>query len=304
MQALSPPNGTDLANHNMSRRFSEGVNSMMISVVLNLLNEKHHIRDLLDSLVTQEPPFEIVVVDAGSWDGTVNVITNYMAKYPQISLYTKQGTRGESTNFGLMKVKGDAIATIGGDCIANPFWLKELRKTLQIHDIAAGKTINIGYHAFEELDRVELFHKGMDISFPSGNMAWRKKVIDDVVGFDPWFVTAEDIDLNLRAVELGYTLGYNDDAIVYHRMREGGRKFFKQAFWNGWGRKQLTMKHGNLWTSYKPQRLLETSKSAWAVARLLFAVLGYLCCKFFEKSPYTLREGARGKRFAFLFPGR
>lgn len=281
------------------------MDKMKISIVLNLLNEAKHIRDLLDSLVIQEPPFEVIVVDAGSWDGTPEIIKNYMVKHPgMIELYHRPGTRGESTNFGIMKVKGDVIATIGGDCIANPFWLKELRKTLSQYDIAAGKTINIGYHAFEKLERVELYHRGMDISYPSGNMAWRKKVMDDVVGFDPWFVTAEDIDLNFRAVALGYTLGYNENALVYHRMKESFIKFFKQAFWNGWGRKQLTMKHGRLWSSYKPQRLLETSKSMWAMARLSFAVLGYVICKFYEKSPYTLPEHQKVKRFKFVFPGR
>lgn len=277
---------------------------MKISVVLNLLNEKRHIRDLLDSLITQEQPIEIVVVDAGSWDGTVETIRDYMKDHPEIKLYHKPGSRGESTNYGIMKATGDAIATIGGDCIANPFWIKELRKSLKTLDIVAGKTINIGYHAFEDLERVELFHKGVDISYPSASMVWKKEVLDKIVGFDPWFVTAEDIDLNLRAVSEGFRFGYNENAIVYHRTKGSFRGFLKQAFWNGWGRKQLTMKHGTLWSSYKPQRLLETSKSAWAVVRLLFAVLGYLCCKFFEKSPYRTREGSRPRRFAFLFPGR
>ena len=275
---------------------------MFVSVVLNLLNEKRHIRDLLDSLVTQERPFEIVVVDAGSDDGTVQIIQKYMEKHPEIRLFHRPGTRGESTNFGLKQATGEAIATIGGDCIANPFWLKELRMTLKEFDIAAGKTINIGYHAFEELERVELYHKGMDISYPSGNMAWRKKVLDTIGGFDPWFVTAEDIDLNFRAVSQGFKLGHNPDALVYHRMKESFMKFFKQAFWNGWGRKQLTMKHGRLWGSYKPQRLLETSKNLWAFARLFFAAFGYLCCKFYERSPYTPPEQPR--RFKLVFPGR
>ena len=235
------------------------MDKMKISIILNLLNETKHIRDLLDSLVIQEGPLEIIVVDAGSWDGTPEAVKRYMETHPGvIELYHRPGTRGESTNFGILKAKGEAIATVGGDCIANPFWLKELRKTLGQYDIAAGKTINIGYQAFEKLERVELYHRGMDISYPSGNMAWRKKVIDDVVGFDPWFVTAEDIDLNFRAVALGYTLGHNENALIYHRMKESFMKFFKQAFWNGWGRKQLTMKHGRLWSSYKHQRLLAT----------------------------------------------
>jgi len=258
---------------------------MMVSIVLNLLNEKRHIRDLLDSLVIQEGPVEIVVVDAGSRDGTVEIIKGYMTKHPQIRFFHHPGTRGESTNFGISQTTGDAVATIGGDCIANPFWVKELRGSLAKFDIVAGKTINIGYHAFEDLERVELHHRGFDVSYPSASMAWRKEVLKTVRGFDEWFITAEDIDLNFRAVSQGFTLGYNPEAIVYHRTKGSFRGFFKQAFWNGWGRKQLTMKHGNLWTSYKPQRLLETSRSFWAVARLAMAVMGYLLCKFFERPP-------------------
>jgi len=267
---------------------------MMVSIVLNLLNEKRHIRDLLDSLVIQEGPVEIVVVDAGSRDGTVEIIKGYMQKHPQIRFFHHPGTRGESTNFGISQAKGDAVATIGGDCIANPFWVKELRESLAGFDIVAGKTINIGYHAFEDLERVELHHRGFDVSYPSASMAWRKEVLKAVHGFDEWFITAEDIDLNFRAVSQGFTLGYNPEAIVYHRTKGSFRGFFKQAFWNGWGRKQLTMKHGNLWPSYKPQRLLETSRSFWAVARLAVAVMGYLLCKFFERPPERVMA-ERGK---------
>ncbi|HEX9907382.1 MAG TPA: glycosyltransferase [Thermoplasmata archaeon] len=277
---------------------------MKISIVLNLLNEKRHIRDLLDSLITQEQPFEIVIIDAGSWDGTVEIISKYKETHPSIRLLHHSGSRGESTNYGIMKSEGEAIATIGGDCIANPFWLKELRKSLMSYDIVAGKTINIGYHAFEDLDRVELFHEGVDISYPSASMAWKKEVLDEVVGFDPWFVTAEDIDINYRAVSKGYKFVYNPEAIVYHRTKGSFRGFLKQAFWNGWGRKQLTLKHGYLWSSYKPQRLIETSKSAWAVARLIFAFMGYLACKLYERSPYSPPEGKKPRRFRLVFPGR
>lgn len=269
---------------------------MMVSVVLNLLNEKRHIRDLLDSLVIQEGPLEIVVVDAGSKDGTVEIIKGYMEKHPQIRFFHHPGTRGESTNFGISMTKGQAVATIGGDCIANPFWVKELRESLAKYDIVAGKTINIGYHAFEDLERVELHHRGFDVSYPSASMAWRREVLAAVQGFDEWFITAEDIDLNFRAVSKGFTLGYDPDAIVYHRTKGSFIGFFKQAFWNGWGRKQLTMKHGNLWGSYKPQRLFETTLSFWALARLLMAGLGYLSCKFFEKPPRRAVPGQAAGR--------
>jgi len=264
---------------------------MRVSVVLNVMNEEKNIADLLDSLTVQEQPMEIVVVDAGSRDGTREIVKEYMEKYDFIRLYIKPGTRGESTNFGIGKAEGEIIAFTGGDCIANPFWIKEMRKTiLEGEDIVAGRVINIGLRAWEELERVELYHKGFDISYPSCNMAFRREVLEDVGGFDPWFITAEDIDLNYRAVEAGYTLAYNPASIIYHRTRGTVYGFFRQAFWNGVGRKQLTLKHGRLWSSYDPLKMFRQKMNIWAMLRLTCAMAGYIGFKFFgDKGPYAKR---------------
>ena len=53
---------------------------VFISVVITVRNEERHISDLLDSLIIQEPPFEIVIVDAHSEDGTVDIIKKYHQK--------------------------------------------------------------------------------------------------------------------------------------------------------------------------------------------------------------------------------
>jgi len=258
-----------------------GGSRALISVVLNILNEERNIRDLLDSLVTQEGPTEVIVVDAGSCDRTVTYVQEYAGQYDSVRLFHHPGTRGESTNFGIGQAKGDVICFIGGDCIANPFWLQQMRNSLEEADIVAGRTINIGYHAFDDLERVELYRKGYAISYPSCNMGYRRKVIEDVKGFDPWLITAEDIDLNLRAVDFGYEIAYNDKMVVHHRTRGSIRSFMKQAFWNGYGRKQLTIKHGKLWKSYDPRKMFDTSLSFWALFRLTFALLGYGYGKLF-----------------------
>lgn len=267
---------------------------MLVSVVLNLMNEERNIADLLDSLVVQEQPIEIVVVDAGSRDRTREIVQKYVDKYDFVRMYIKPGPRGLSTNFGISKASGEVIAFTGGDCIANPFWIKELRKTIAGGEaIAAGRTINIGLKSWEELDRVELYHKGVDLSYPSCNMAFRKEVLDRVGGFDSWFVTAEDIDLNYRAVEAGYRIAYNGDAVIYHRTKATLYRFLRQAFWNGVGRKQLTLKHGRLWSSYDPIRMFRQKASAWSMARLACALAGYVGFKLFgDKGIY--RRGGGG----------
>ncbi len=258
---------------------------MLISVIITVKNEERDIPDLLDSLVVQDPPIEVIIVDAGSTDRTRDIVRDYMETYEFIELYHKGGTRGAGRNYGVKKANGDLIAFIDGDEIVNPFWAEEMRKSAKEYDVVAGKTIQIGYHAFEELERVELFHKGYDITYPSCNLLYHRDIFEKIDGFDTWFQTAEDIDLNYRAVEAGARIGYNENAIVYHRTRGSFYGFFKQAFWNGFGRKQLTWKHGSLWKDYSVSDMLDHQMTPWYFARMFPAFLGYLGCKLFGNKP-------------------
>lgn len=256
---------------------------MLVSVVTTVRNEARNIAALLDSLVVQEGPLEVIVVDSHSEDATREIVRQYEKRYDFVHLYIRGGTRGVGRNFGVQKSKGEVIAFIDGDGIANPFWLHELRQGIGSFPIVAGRTIQIGYRPFEELERVELIVGETDVTYPSANLAYRKKVIEEVGGFDPWFVTAEDIDLNIRAVVAGHEIGFRADAIIYHRTRASVFDFLRQAFWNGAGRKQLTLKHGVLWNRYRPGRMLRQETSFWSLLRLSSALLGYVGYKFFGK---------------------
>ncbi len=254
-----------------------------MSIVITVRNEERYISYLLDSLVIQEQPFEIIIVDAHSTDATREIVKKYQERYDFIHLYEKGGSRGVGRNYGVEKASGNFVAFTDGDDLVNPFWLKEIRKSFKEGaDVVAGKTIYIGYGPWEKLERVELFYKGMDVTYPSCNLAYRKELFKEIGGFDPWFITAEDIDLNMRAVEHGAKIVYNPNAIVYHRTRDSFFSFAKQAFWNGYGRKQLTIKHGRLWNQYKPQNMINPSQlSFWGTVRLGFAIMGYIACKLY-----------------------
>ncbi|MCI4348450.1 MAG: glycosyltransferase, partial [Thermoplasmata archaeon] len=104
---------------------------------------------------------------------------------------------------------------------------------------------------------------------------YRRSLFVQLGGFDPRFITAEDIDLNLRAVQAGARIRYVPEAIVHHRTRPTWFRFLYQAFWNGYGRKQLTEKHGSLWGSYRYRRLLHGQRSVLSWARLVAALAGY-----------------------------
>lgn len=254
---------------------------MLISVVVTTRNEERNIADLLDSLVIQEAPLEVVVVDAASEDRTRSIVSEYASRYGFVKLLRRGGTRGRSRNHGIRLSGGEAVAFIDADCIANPFWLRALRRRLQEAEIVAGRTIQIGYRPFEELERVELIYRGQDITHPTANLGYRRDLLTELEGFDEWFLTAEDIDLNLRAVEAGHAIAYEPEAIVYHRTRPTMYDFFRQAFWNGAGRKQLTLRHRILWRQYQPVEMVNRRMNAWALARVVAALLGYAGYKLF-----------------------
>jgi glycosyltransferase involved in cell wall biosynthesis len=249
-----------------------------ISVVVTVRNERRHIAQLLDSLLAQEGPFEVVVVDALSHDGTWEILQRYGAAHPDlVRVSQKYGSRGIGRNAAVARARGEFVAFIDGDCFADSRWLAELRTALREGDVAAGETRAVGSPSYGVLERVELFQRGSDVTYPSCNLGYRRSLFQALGGFDPRFITAEDIDLNLRAVERGATIRFVPGAVVYHQMRATFVGFLFQAFWNGYGRKQLTEKHGSLWGNYRVRRLMSNQKTLISWVRLVAALFGYLC---------------------------
>ena len=249
----------------------------LVSIVITVRNEARHIGRLLESLLAQEPPVEVVLVDAGSRDGTYEVAKGFASHHPElpVRVVRKRGSRGVGRNEGVHGATGEWVAFIDGDCFADSQWLKHLRAGLAANAVVAGRTVVVGTHRYGRLERVELMQKGFDVTFPSCNLAYRRELFLRLGGFDPRFITAEDIDLNMRAVQAGATILYTPDAIVYHQMRTTFLRFLIQAFWNGYGRKQLTEKHGSLWGRYRVRRLITDQRGVIAWARLTAALAGY-----------------------------
>jgi len=255
---------------------SEPVGRPFVSVVVTTRNEEAHVGALLESLAGQEPPFEIILVDAESTDRTVEVVQQFQARHPGLlRLEQRSCSRGGGRNLGVRSARGDYVAFIDGDCQADARWLALLRKDAGPATVVAGRTLTVGKPKYGDLERVELFQGGYDVTYPSCNLLYPRALFERLDGFDTSFITAEDIDLNLRAVRRGAVIHYDPEAIVLHHMRATFVRFLYQAFWNGYGRKQLTEKHGSLWVRYRLRRLLAGQKGAIAWARLVAALAGY-----------------------------
>lgn len=259
-----------------------------VSVILTVRNEEGNLAHLLDSLVPQQHLHEVIVVDAASTDRTAGIARSYADRLPRLQVLVRPCRRGEGRNLGALQATGDLLAFIDGDCIANSFWLANLVKAWEgeARRVVAGRTILTGYWAFTKLHRVELPNRGQDTTWPSCNLAYPRALFQSLGGFDERFVTAEDIDLNFRATEAGARIVHAPDAIVYARARDSIGGFLRQAYWNGYGRKQLTKKHGRLWSQYSFGDLAKRQgASMWGLMRAGTGMLGYLDAKFGGKPP-------------------
>ena len=99
---------------------------MKVSVVVTVLNEAGTIKPLLDSLLEQSlSPREIIVVDAGSTDGTVNIIKHYSITFRDRDRGTN---RSKARNTGIKAAKNEIIAITDAGCVADKHWLERLVK--------------------------------------------------------------------------------------------------------------------------------------------------------------------------------
>jgi glycosyltransferase involved in cell wall biosynthesis len=102
---------------------NKSVAKKLLSVVVTSYNYKHYIGATLMSLVNQSfKDFEIIVVDDGSTDGSVDFIKEFIVEYPDIKFYQHQDGINKglpaSTRLGIEKATGKYVAF----CESDDYW--------------------------------------------------------------------------------------------------------------------------------------------------------------------------------------
>jgi len=85
----------------------------LISVIIPALNEEKVIAFTLNSIIEQAGEYEVIVVDGGSDDATLNEVR----KYPQVKIITAKKGRASQMNAGADVAKGEWLLFLHADAI-------------------------------------------------------------------------------------------------------------------------------------------------------------------------------------------
>ncbi len=245
---------------------------MKISVVTTVYNDAMGLERMLASLEGQEHLHEVVVVDADSSDGSFEVAKEATARLP-VKVLQKAGPRGTGFQTACDAARGDVLAFIGADDYARPGWTGAIARAFQ-----DGADVVVGHNEIEGQssrgERVPWVVNGQDISHAGCNTSYRASLYHEVGGIDPAFITAEDMELNLRAVRAGARIVHVPEARVVRSVRAGRRDTLRQAYWNGFGRGQLLSKHGDV--PGMKSGAIRAALRPWLWPRLLAGFKGFI----------------------------
>lgn len=110
------------------------------SVVIPTKNAGPQLGHVLDALMSQQTawPFDVLVVDSGSTDGTVDLVKRYVS-VRLIEIPASEFGHGKTRNFAIANTTGDYVAMLTQDALpASPLWLTELVNAIETDTQIAG----------------------------------------------------------------------------------------------------------------------------------------------------------------------
>ena len=115
-----------------------------ISVVVPVFNEEESLPILIPKLVEVlnrlNTPYEVILVDDGSSDGSLKILKEMVSQYPFLRILRFRGNRGSSAVLvaGVGEARGRRIVTIDSDLQNDPEDIPQLLGSLDHYDMAAG----------------------------------------------------------------------------------------------------------------------------------------------------------------------
>lgn len=99
----------------------------MVSIIIPVFNVENYIEQALETLINQsENRIEIIIVDDGSTDGTMQILKRYQAKDKRLRVYQQKNQyAGVARNVGMDKARGKYVLFLDGDDFFSTDLIKE-----------------------------------------------------------------------------------------------------------------------------------------------------------------------------------
>jgi len=210
-----------------------------VSLYIPCFNSAKTIRSCLEAVFKQTFSLEeVVVVDDGSTDETVEVISGY-----PVRLLKHRINLGLSSarNTALRNMNTEFIASLDADCLPEENWLEHLMKRLDASDIAGagGKLLEPEksslFNAWRAVHMQQHWEGWEDAQPPflfGSNTVFRKEAIEKIGYYNETYRNNyEDVDICARLKKAGFRLTYEEKAVVRHS-RVDGISSLMNTYWN------------------------------------------------------------------------
>lgn len=211
----------------------------MISVISTVLNEGESIRRLMDSLVAQScQPDEVIIVDGGSHDNTVEVLHEYEDRLPLRVIVAPGSNISVGRNKAIAAARHEIIAVTDAGVTLDNDWLQNITRPLLEDDfveVVAGFFHPDPHTLFEAAMSATVLPLSDEIDpdkfLPSSrSIAFRKSAWEAVGGYPEWLDYCEDLIFDLRLKTIAAPQVFEPKAVVYFRPRSSLNAFYKQYY--------------------------------------------------------------------------
>ncbi len=221
-----------------------------ISIILRTKNEEDFIGMALQSIFSQKVdyPFEVIIIDSGSTDRTLEIAGTYEVKIKNIP--PEEFTYGYALNYGIRESYGEIVCLLSAHCIPeSEQWLSELIKPITDGTAYAtyGRQVPVkGVNPFEEVSLSKHFpetdKKDGRVPFSNANCAFIRKMWEQVQ-FDETLTSWEDY-LWYMLLKDAYIFKYCPNAAVYHTHPFSVRNIIQRRYNDGRAFRIMKDKYG------------------------------------------------------------